>query len=395
MRNLPSVLAASLLALGLCVAGASDAWAFDPPAPIGFKFDPVGPLELTGGLDGYGYLLTGEGSAGNHQLLGSEHSSGGEFLNGLVQVRKTDGLVRFSVAVGSTTSLTLGTAPSRSSAQTLSTGALYAAAIGLQPSPSFKIGVGLLSSVEGYESSLNWSNNSLFTTDMFYVENSKSVGVTASYSPGPVAIKVVFGDGYNTGTFNFLQVLVTDTIDAKNSLNIYGAANLGRTDPNAHFYGSSSLPYRRSRVGSGPLSAANLVNSDMLGAYYSTTLGNLTLTPELQYVYALVDHKIGLDRYSSNLGAALFANYKFGKSDYSIGGWGEYFASHGPDFWFLNPGAKGYGVAISPTWQHKRFFVRGDLGLLHLTTIGDGPGYGSNGAHRNQAIAVLGGGVLF
>jgi hypothetical protein len=377
------------------LTGAMRAEAFNAPVPVTVDLGPLGPLEISGGADGYGYFITGVGTSSNTELLGTDKSAGSEFLNALVQVKKTDGLVRFNIALGTTTSLTLGTEPSRSSAQTLSTGPLYAATVSLVPSASFKISAGLVGSVEGYESTLNWGNNSFFTTDIFYVENSKSRGITATYSPGPVAVKVIIGDGFDTGAFNFLQALLTYTIDANNSLNIYGATNLGRTDPNAHFYGSAALPYNRSYVGYGPLSAANLVNSTMIGGYYSATWGNFSVVPELQYVYAKVDHRVGLDQQSNNTAAALFLDYQFGKSPWSIGGWGEYFTSTGPDLWFLNPRSKGYGVALSPTWQDKHLFVRCDLGVLHLTTIGDGPGYGTNGNRRNQATMVLGGGVLF
>lgn len=117
--------------------------------------------------------------------------------------------------------------------------------------------------------------------------------------------------------------------------------------------------------------------------------------PEVQYLYAKVDHKIGLDNPSSNFGVALFADYKFGKSPWSLGAWAKFFTSDGPDFWFINPGAQGVGLSISPTWQGKYVFVRGDLGVLQLTKIGAGTGYGANGTGRTQATAVLEMGVLF
>ncbi|WP_287992341.1 outer membrane beta-barrel protein, partial [Acidiphilium sp.] len=82
---------------------------------------------------------------------------------------------------------------------------------------------------------------------------------------------------------------------------------------------------------------------------------------------------------------------------YSLGGWVEYFSSNGPGFWFLNPGAQGYGLSVTPTWQNKNLFVRGDLGLLHLSKISNNgsTGYGANGTGRNQATFVVEAGVLF
>ncbi len=97
----------------------------------------------------------------------------------------------------------------------------------------------------------------------------------------------------------------------------------------------------------------------------------------------------------------MFANYKFGDSPFSLGGWLQYFSSNGPDFWFLNPGAQGFGMVVGPTWSpdwaKKHLFVRGDIGWLHLTKVGN-PGsiaYGSSGGEHNQATILAEVGVLF
>ncbi|MCF3947710.1 porin [Acidiphilium sp. AL] len=387
-----------LIALGfgsaLSMLALQSAQAFNGPANIKIDGGPLGPLELSGGADGYFYGLSGTGNSANPGLLGTDKATGAEFLNGLIQVQKTTGLVQFTVEVGSTTSFVLGAAPTRTSVQTFSTGPLYAGYVTLAPNTNFSISAGQIASLEGYESGIDWNNANLLTTDLFSVENSQSRGVTATYTQGPVSGTLTFGDGWDTGVWNFLQGLVTYTFNSNNSLSVYGATNLGRTGLNANIYGSANLPYDKSTVANfGPY----FVNSTMIGAYYSYTLGNLNLVPEVQYVYAKVDHKLGLDKYSSNLGAALFADYQFGKSPYSIGAWAEYFSSNGPDNWFINPGAQGIGVSISPTWQHKYLFVRGDVGLLHLTKFSNNGsrGYGNDGGSRNQADFLLEGGILF
>ena len=388
----------TLIALGLGSAlsmlALQSAQAFNGPANIKINGGPLGPLELSGGADGYLYGLSGTGNSANPGLLGTDKATGAEFLNGLIQVQKPTGPVQFTIEVGSTTSLTLGTAPTRTSVQTFSTGPLYAGYVTLAPTSNFTISAGQIGSLEGYESGIDWNNANMLTTDLFYVENSQSRGVTATYTQGPVSATLTFGDGYDTGVWNFLQGLVTYTVNSNNSLSVFGATNLGRTGLNANIYGSANLPYNKSTVlNYGP----NYVNSTMLGAYYSYTMGNLNLVPEVQYIYAKVDHQIGLNKFSSNFGAALFADYSFGKSPYSIGAWAEYFSSNGPDFWFLNPGAQGIGLSISPTWQSKNLFVRGDVGLMHLTRFSNNGsrGYGNDGGSRNQADFLLEGGVLF
>ncbi len=382
------------VALIAAQAMAPSALAFNGPSNIKIDGGPLGPLELSGGFDGYGYALSGTGNSANYGLLGTDKSTGAELMNGLVQLQKSTGLVQFTIEVGSTTSLVLGGKPSQTSVQTFSTGPLYAGYVTLAPTSNFSVSAGQIGSLEGYESGVDWNNTNVLTTDLFSVENSQSRGVEAAYTMGPVSATVAFGDGFDTGVWNFAQALVTYTIDTNNVVNLFGATNFGKTGLNAHIYGSATLPYNQTSVAN---YGAYYVNSTMIGGFYSYTAGNLNVVPEVQYVVAKADASLGLTKSSSNFGAALFGNYQFGKSPYALAGWVEYFSSNGPDNWFINAGAKGIGISVTPTWQDNDLFVRGDVGLVHLTKLGvpGSTGYGANGTSRNQATAVLEAGLLF
>jgi hypothetical protein len=58
-------------------------------------------------------------------------------------------------------------------------------------------------------------------------------------------------------------------------------------------------------------------------------------------------------------------------------------------------------MVIGPTWSpeptKKHLFVRGEVGLLHLTNMGvpGSVGYGSAGTGRNQTMFLAEAGVLF
>ncbi len=387
-----------VIALIAAVAPAT-AHAVDLPSPISFDAGPLGTLELSGGADGYAYALTGAGDETNKGLLGTSTSWGFQFMNGLIQLQKPDGLLRFTVQVGATNSLTLGTKPGPPSVQTWSTGPVRTAYVTLAPTPELAISAGQIGSVEGFESSIDWENYNILTSSLWYVENSQSVGVRLSYKKGPFEGTIIFSDGFDTNVWNYLQLKAAYTINDNNSVALYGATNLGSTGLGARFYGSATSPYHSTTVASAGV--ANLVNSSMIGGYYTFTAGNLTLVPELQYVWSTKNVSVGLTDYSSHFGAALFANYKFGESPFSLGAWAQYFTSNGSAFWFLNPGAQGFGLAIGPTWTppwaNKHLFVRGDVGAIHLTSIG-APGsvaYGSSGKDRNQATFLLEAGALF
>jgi len=401
--KLPKTLMLSAaLGLGAAWGAPSVALALDPPARVEFQLG-TWKLDYSVGLDGFVYALTGTGDAGSLGLLGTDKSKGAKILNGLAKVEKTEGLFQFAVQVGGVSSWTMGTKPTMASAQTYSSGPLYTGSLTLAPTSDFSISAGRLGSLEGYESTVDWLNSNVLATSIFFVQNSVSNSISATYTAGPVSTTLMFGDGFDTYRFNFLQASGTYTFDDSNNLTLYGATNVGRTGLSAHTYGSSTVSWNATTVGS---YGANFVNSSMAGAYYSYTNGGLNIVPELQYVFAEKNSALAtagspaMKGYSSNFGAAVFANYKFKDTPYSLGGWLEYFTSNGPDFWFLDPKARGFGLSVTPTWQSKYVFVRGDIGFIHLTSIGDSTsplfsgGYGT-GHGRNQATFVLEAGLTY
>ena len=373
--------------------------AVEQPIPYSFDAGPLGTLEVSGGADGYSYSLTGTGDELNKGLLGTSTGVGVQFLNGLVKLQKPDGLIQFTIEAGAVNSLTLGSRPKGPTVENWSTGPFRSAYVTLEPTPNFSVSVGQIGSLEGYESGIDWKNFNMLTTALWDVENAQSVGVSATFTYGRFVGKVVFSDGFDTNVWNYLQLLASYSIDDNNSLTLFGATNLGTTGLGANFYGSASRSYSSTTVASA--GAANFVNSSVLGGYYSVTAGKLTLVPEVQYVWSTRNPSVGLTDYSSHFGAALFVNYQFGESPFSLGGWLEYFTSNGPNSWFLNPGAQGFGMAVGPTWSpdwaKKHLFVRGEAGVLHLTTVGasGSVGYGSSETGRNQATFLAEIGVLF
>jgi hypothetical protein len=394
-----------LLGLGFLAASSllalHAANAMSGPASIQIDGGPLGDLQLSGGVDGYGYYLGDTTESGN--LPFTHKDLGADLANGLVELQKTDGQLQFTLEVGSNGgALTLGSgAPGQTSITTFTTGPLYAGYITVAPSGlPVTFSAGQIGSLEGYESGIDWNNANQLTTEIFYVQNSQSRGVSANYTQGPINATVTFGDGYDTGVWNFIQGLVTYTINATNSLSVYTADNLGRT-------GLASYAYGGGTTGGAPY----YVNSDMIGAYYSYTMGNLNLVPEVQYQYAKGDAKLGIGTYdaasgnfyakaSSNLGAALFADYSLSStSPYSIGAWAEYWTSKGTADWFIGSDSEGVGASVSPTWQYKDLFARADAGYLYLlhNKSADGVssyGYGDNKDH-GEFVGTLEAGLLF
>jgi hypothetical protein len=389
-----------LLGLGLVAASSlfalNSAHALSGPTAITIDGGPLGSLNLSGGVDGYGYYQSGtsrtvvDGEIVTNPIVGDK-SNGAYVANTLVELQKTTGQLQFTIEIGSNGgAVTLGAShPTQTSINIYSTGPLYAGYLTLAPNsvPGLTISAGQLPSLEGWESGVDWNNANQLTTDIFFVQNSQNRGVEVAYTKGPISVSGIFGDGFDTGVWNMIQLLGTYTINSTNSVSAYYTGNLSRTGLNAITYGGTP-------VGAAPF----LVNSQLFGGWYNYTTGNLNLVPEVQYVYAKPDAKLRIMKTTSNFGAAVFADYSFGTSPYSLGGWVEYEKSQGEGDWFAGANSEAIGISVSPTWQYKDLFARADAGGLYLLNNKDfsNESYG-NSPYTGKAVftGLLEAGLLF
>jgi hypothetical protein len=387
-------------------AGLSSAWmpayAMDGPKPVDFDGGPLGQLEFSAAGDGYFFLQSGTSSDPHNSIAGSK-AAGAEINAWMVELNKPTGLFQFTVQLGEYQDINLGASkPTEVNGDRFTTGPLRSAFASIVPTDNFKISVGQVPSLVGYESVYPWNNPSALRTVLNVGQNSNSRGVQAEYAYGPLKGTVVFGDGYDTGVWNHVQYLVTDKIDANNSVFIYGIVSLGTTGPNTFAYGEGGQSAGGAN-GNGGQGELAVVNSNMLGAWYTWKMGNLSITPEVQFQWTPPINKYAnvvsgglsddIAKETGNFGAALFGSYKFGDSPYSLAGWGEYATSHGSaaqDSWFVAPNAELAGFAIAPGYQYKQLYTRLNIGYVHLLNAGTpAAGFGDEGTRKNQVVTTL------
>jgi hypothetical protein len=399
LLGLGFVAASSLLALHA-------AHALTPPQPITIDGGPLGDLEISGGVDGYGYVM----SDTNH----GTQSSGFDISSGILNIQKTTGIVQFTIELGANSFQVLGAEAydskghiAQASVNQFPTGPLYEGYLTIAPPNSpVTVSAGMLPSVEGWEYGADYYNAVQLETLLYYVQNNNARGVEATLTEGPFSATVQFGDSTDSGVWNTIQALLTYKFNANNVLNVYGAYNLGKTGPNTYMY---ALP-SSTKTGWGNAYA----NNALIGAYYNYTLGNLSLVPEIQYTYARPDRQIGITGQSSTFGAAAFADYSFANTPYSLGGWVEYFDSHSanhavqgdasgstsgatPYTWAIGPNAEAIGLAVAPTWQYKNLFARANAGYIYLLNNkgSDGLSYQPYSGSKGQFTGTLEAGLLF
>jgi hypothetical protein len=377
----------------------SVALAMTPVAPIKVDGGPLGELQLSGAADGYFYAIAGAGSKTSEGQLRSDKSVGAEFFNGQIKVVKPTGLVQFTVDFHPNNSLILGKAPAPANVGRFSLGPIYAAFLTLQPTPYLKISAGQLYTAEGMESSMDWLNSNIFQSTLYTQQNSSSRGISVSYTQGKFTSTLIFGDGYDTGIWNYLQSNAKYFFNKYSLVGGYFGTNLSHTPLTANDYGLPTEYYPACKVS---CYGTNYVNDTIFGGYYSWGNKVVSIEPEIQYAYAKRDEQVAILGFSSNFSAAVFSDYRFIGTPWSIGSFVEGFTNNGPENWGLGARAQGFGLSVTPTWQHNMLFARGDVGWLHLTKLGTAAngtksldGYGSSQLSPNVAEFILEGGVIF
>lgn len=111
------------------------------------------------------------------------------------------------------------------------------------------------------------------------------------------------------------------------------------------------------------------------------------------------NRKIGIAKGASTLGGALLVNRTLGRG-FSLAGRGEYISSTGNTRdgsvnLLYGPGSAAWSITLTPTFQHQRFFIRGDLALVRATSDTLGYGFGPAGMDRDQPRAVMEVGFMF
>jgi len=369
-----------------CLCVPHTAHALNGPTNIDINGGPLGQIEVSGGVDGLVYAQTEQNPPAK--------ATGTIIDDSLIEIQRTTGRIQFDVQIAEYNGYALGVGtPKQAVADQLSTSPVLTANVTFVINKTLSITVGQLFSLEGYESNYSWGNASGAASLLYELGNGASHGIAATYSSGPATIQVLYGDGNATGVFNNIQYLATYNLNANNNLNIFGSVALSQTGPFAGYYSGY-------KVGGNEI----FINSNVLGGYFNSTIGNLTLTPEMFYEYAPanVHYHIPTDdvpKQTAAFGVATFGQYNFPNSPYSIGGWMDYASSQGSsaldDDWIFGPNFKAAGFSIAPAWQHKDIYLRLTAGYNRLLQAEDGYGYGKSTNGKNFVISLVDCGLVF
>jgi hypothetical protein len=398
-------LSAGLLALWLPCAKAQTGPSTPPPAPASVA--PPAPTAMT--TPSMSFPLTANstptkfdvGSLGTWYVTGAvsglaftqnnafagDTKNRTDLSNGQVFIQKTDGMFQFFVQAGEYSLPDLGLPYIRAS-DSLNTfyGGLPVAFVKLAPSDSFSVIAGKLPTLVGAETTFDIENANIERGLLWNQENAVNRGIQGNYSSGPLAASLAWTDGFYSNRYNWLVGSVTYTFNSSNILTFITGDSTKRTTVNT-------------------VATPILLNNEQIhNLIYTYTTGPWTFQPYLQYSSVPASATIGNLKAASTFGGAVLVNYTFdAKSDlagFSLPVRLEWIKSSGsptdgsPNLLY-GPGSKAWSVTVTPTYQYKIFFVRGELSYVETSNLTSGAGFGAFGRNTYQTRALLETGILF
>jgi hypothetical protein len=377
--NRPLIRLASGAALGLaacCVAHADPlstpalgATLSANPNPLSVTAGPLGKIYFSGQLTGLGLY--------QDNPVASDKGGRGDLSNGQIEVQKTDGLVQFYVQAGAYALPSLGTAYVKGTdLPDLTYKWVPVAYLKLQPTANFSILAGKLPTLVGAESTFTFQNMNIARGLLWNQEPAISRGVQANYTAGPWTISASINDGFYSNRWSTGSTLISYTLSKTDTLAF---------DASVQFHKTSKTSFAT------PL-AQN--NGQIYNLIWTHTEGPWVVQPYIQFSHTPKSESVGLPDEASSFGWAVLSKYSF-TPNFSLAGRAEYISATGGPNLLYGPNSRAWSLTLTPTYQIKQFFVRGEISYTSIDRLTPGFGFGSDGLADAQTRALVELGVLY
>ena len=340
--------------------------------PIVFDAGPLGNLALDGVVSGMGLWQ------GNH--VSSDAPTQAGLSNGQIFIQKSTGWWQFYVQAGAYNIPALAT-PFLATDKTITDlfGPVPVAFLKLAPAKNTSILIGSLPTLMGAEYTFTFENMNVERGLLWNQENDVNRGIQVNQTFGKFTASLSWNDGFYSNRYTWLSGGLTYA-NGPHSVAFTAMGNLGQTKLQ-----SLATPVQN--------------NGSMYALIYTYTKGNWIVQPYVQYTSVPTNQKIGVIEGASTRGGALLLSRSF-KHGFSLAGRGEYISSTGDAAQqavnlLFGPGSAAWSATITPTFQYRRFFIRGDLAFVRAISYTPGDAFGRTGNNQNQPRAVIEAGLLF
>jgi hypothetical protein len=338
------------------------------------------PHEVEGGKLAVTGILTGIGwTEGNH--VAGDNATHYDISNAQLFVQKTSGWWQFYLQGGAYNLPAIGV-PFLSTSDTIKN--IYG------PFPqgyakfvkgNFNVEIGALPTLIGAEYTFSFQNMNVERGLLWGQENAINRGIQLNETYKKWTLALSWNDGFYSNRYTWLTGSVAYAINSANSVAFVGGGNAGS-------YAKSTLAT--------PLA---LNNSQIYNVIYTYTKGNWVVQPYLQITDVPTNANIGITQGAGTRSGAFLMTYNF-KRGFSLAPRVEYITttgsvSNGAVNLLYGPGSGAFSFTVTPTYRKDAFFLRGDLAIVHATSMTPGFGFGTAGESATQPRGVLEAGFMF
>jgi hypothetical protein len=302
--------------------------------------------------------------------------------NATVVIQKPDGLIQYYLQVGAYSFPALG-APYISSGNAVNRlfGPLPEGYVKIAPPGNFSLLAGNLPTLFGAEYTFTFQNMNIERGLLWGQENITNRGLQANYSIGPISASLSWNNGYYSNSYTWLDGEVTWAINSANSLEFAGGGQVGFSK-----FSNFATPVLQN-------------NSQIYDLIYTYSASPWILQPWFQWTVIPHNGDIGVFKTTSTLSGAIMASYAF-TDNFFLTGRVEGFGTTGNSTdgsanILYGPGADAWDITLTPTYQYKQFFVRGEASFVQAVGYTSGDVFGNMGQNPAQVRGVLETGILF
>lgn len=352
------------------------------PLPMPSTSGPLNnapPHTFENGLAVNGILSGLAWSEGNH--IAGDNSTHYDLSNAQIFVQKTTGWWQFYLQGGAYNLPAIGV-PFLSTADTIKN--IYG------PFPqgyfelvkkTFDVKIGALPTLIGAEYTFSFQNMNVERGLLWGQENAVNRGIQIDDTYKKLTLSLSWNDGFYSNRYTWLTGSATYAFNSANSLIFVAGGNAGA-------YAKSTLAT--------PLT---LNNSEIYNLIYTYNKGNWVIQPYFQYTNVPTNTNIGITQGASTKGGAFLVTRNF-KHGFSLAPRVEYIKSSGSvasgsTNLLYGPGSGAFSFTVTPTYKKDAFFLRGDLAIVHATSVTPGFGFGTTGLSANQPRGVVEAGFMF
>ena len=289
-------------------------------------------------------------------------------------IQKADGVIQYYVQVGGYSFPILGS-PYINLAKAVNRlyGVVPEGYLKIAPTGNFSIMAGNLPTLFGAEYTFTFENMNIERGLLWNQENVINRGLQLNYSYGPLAASVSWNNGFYSHSYTWVDGSLAWTINPANTLSIVGGGNAG-------FATSTNF-------------ATPLLNNNgqIYNVIYTFNAAPFVITPWFQETNIPFNPDIGVRKSTQTLSGAILASYAV-TDMISVAGRAEYLGTTGNENspkgsaanLLYGVGSDAWSLTLTPTFQWKQFFFRGEVSYVQANSYAPGEVFGKEGMNNSQ-----------